>query len=125
YLGLLAQVWRLKSEARQQPLQFPPELLAEGRQIAERERSLYFARQSELQAQLAVFEQQVVQRKQELAELRSKQTFLAKAVALIHEELEITKPLLDKGQSGCARSATRPHTFTYCFSLLRGISPCT
>ena len=97
YLGLLAQVSRLRAEARQQPLQFPLELLAEGRKIAERERALYFARQSELKAQLAVFEQLVAQRKQELAELKSTETHLAKSVGLIEEEVEITKPLVDQG----------------------------
>jgi adhesin transport system membrane fusion protein len=97
HLGLLAGVSRLRSEARSLPLQFPPELLAEGRKVAERERSLYFARQSELKAQLAVFEQQIAQRKQELAELRSKQSHLAKSVSLIEEELTITRPLVDKG----------------------------
>ncbi len=96
-LGLVAAVSRLTAEAHQKPLQFPPELLAEGRKIAERERSLYFARQSELKAQLAVFEQQVAQRKQELNELKNRETHLAKAVGLIDEELRITKPLVDQG----------------------------
>lgn len=96
HLGLTAAVARLTSEAHQKPLKFPPELLAEDRKIAERERSLYLARQSELQAQLAVFEQQGVQRKQELAELQNRQTHLARTVSLIDEELRITKPLVDQ-----------------------------
>ncbi|MDX1484311.1 MAG: HlyD family type I secretion periplasmic adaptor subunit [Alphaproteobacteria bacterium] len=97
HLGLMAAVARLRAEAHQKPLEFPPELLVEGRPIAERERSLYLARQSELKAQLAVFEQQVAQRKQELTELQSRETHLTKTVALIDEELRITKPLVDQG----------------------------
>ncbi len=97
HLGLTAAVARLASEAHQKPLTFPPQLLAEGRKTAERERSLYLARQSELQAQLAVFEQQGVQRKQELTELKSRQTHLTTTVSLINEEIQITKPLVDQG----------------------------
>jgi adhesin transport system membrane fusion protein len=97
HLGLTAAVARLTSEAHQTPLAFPPVLLAEGPKIAARERSLYMARQGELKAQIAVFEQQGMQRKQELTELQSRQSHLAKTVSLINEELRITKPLVDQG----------------------------
>ncbi|MDH3239795.1 MAG: HlyD family type I secretion periplasmic adaptor subunit [Alphaproteobacteria bacterium] len=97
HLGLMAAVARLKAEAHQVPLEFPPELMKESPKIAERERSLYEARQNELKAQLAVFEQQAAQRKQELTELQSRQSHLTKTVSLIDEELRITKPLMDQG----------------------------
>lgn len=96
-MGLTAAVARLTAEAHQKPLEFPAWLLAEGRKIADRERSLYMARQGELKAQLAVFEQQGEQRKQELAELQNRESHLAKSVSLIEEELRITKPLVDQG----------------------------
>jgi adhesin transport system membrane fusion protein len=97
HLGLMAAVARLKAEAHQVPLEFPPELLKETPLIAERERSLYQARQGELKAQLAVFEQQAAQRKQELAELQNRQSHLKKTVSLIDEELRITTPLMEQG----------------------------
>lgn len=96
-LGLMAAVARLKAEARQKPLKFPDELVKEGPELVQRERALYEARQSELKAQLAVFEQQAAQRKQELNELNNRQTHLSKTASLIEEELRITKPLVEKG----------------------------
>jgi len=90
-------VARLRAEAHQLPLEFPPDLVKEKPLIAERERSLYEARQNELKAQLAVFEQQAAQRKQELTELQNKQSHLSKTVSLIDEELRITKPLMEQG----------------------------
>ncbi|HEX9808685.1 MAG TPA: HlyD family type I secretion periplasmic adaptor subunit [Alphaproteobacteria bacterium] len=97
YMSLMAAVARLQSEARQSELTFPPELVAENAEIAERERSLYLARQSELQAQLSVFESQVAQRKQELAELKNRETHLTRGVSLLRQEMEITSPLVDEG----------------------------
>ncbi len=95
-LGLMATVARLKAEAHQTPLEFPPELLKQSPELAERERSLYDVRQSELKAQLAVFEQQAAQRKQELAELNNRQEHLTKTASLIEEELRITRPLVEQ-----------------------------
>lgn len=97
YHGLVAAVARLQAEAYQKPLTFPAELLAEQRQIAERERHLYMARQNELQAQIAIIEQQVDQRKQELADLKSRQRSLAKGVQLLTEQVKITEPLVAQG----------------------------
>jgi adhesin transport system membrane fusion protein len=97
YDGLAAAVARLQAEAYQRPLTFPPELLAERRQIAERERHLYMARQNELQAQIAIIEQQVDQRKQELADLKSRERSLAKGVELLSEQVKITDPLVAQG----------------------------
>lgn len=95
--GLMATIARLKAEAHQTPLEFPEELLKEAPQLVARERALYEARQSELKAQLSVFEQQAAQRKQELTELHSRQSHLSKAVELIQEEIRITSPLVDQG----------------------------
>lgn len=95
--GLMASVARLKAEAHQVPLEFPPELVKESPNIVERERLLYEARQNELKAQLSVFEQQAAQRKQELTELQNRQSHLMKGVSLIEEELRITRPLAQQG----------------------------
>jgi adhesin transport system membrane fusion protein len=95
--GLQAAVARLQSEAHQRPLNFPPTLIAESRDIAERERSLYMARQGELQAQISILEQQVMQKQQELADLKSRELSLAKGVDLLQQQFEITKPLVDQG----------------------------
>lgn len=97
YFGFLGSVSRLTAEAEQAPLKFPPVLIAEQPMIAQSERDLYMARQSELQAQLAVFEQQVNQRTQELAELRSRLEHLQRSIELLRQEVQISAPLVEKG----------------------------
>lgn len=96
-LGLMAAVARLEAEAHDKPLKFPPQLLEANPEIAARETSLYQARQSELKAQIAVFQQQAAQRRQELAELRNREGHLSRTVKLMREELSITRPLLESG----------------------------
>lgn len=97
YHGLLGAVARLSAEAEQTPLSFPPVLLAEQPAVAQSERSLYQARQSELQGQLGVFEQQVQQRSQELAEMKSRLDHLERSIALLRQELAISAPLVEQG----------------------------
>lgn len=95
--GLMAAVARLQAEAHSRPLTFPPSLLAENRAAADRERSLYMARQSELQGKSSVLEQQVTQKQQELADLKSREISLSKGVELLREQAKITSPLVKQG----------------------------
>lgn len=97
YYGLLGAVSRLRAEAHQKPLTFPPELLAENRKIAERERRLYMAQQSDLQGKIAVIEQQVDQKQQELDGLKSSEKNLVRGVHLLKEQISINEPLVKTG----------------------------
>jgi len=97
YLNLLGKITRLKAESEGKPMTFPPELLAEGQQVTIREQNLYNARQAELNSQISILSQQAQQRKQEIAEINGRLKQLKSSIALVNEELAITKPLADKG----------------------------
>ncbi len=97
YLNLLGKITRLKAESEGKPMTFPPELMAEGQQVTIREQNLYNARQAELNSQISILSQQAQQRKQEIAEINGRLKQLKSSIALVNEELAITKPLADKG----------------------------
>ena len=97
YLNLLGKITRLKAESEGKPMIFPPELMAEGQQVTIREQNLYNARQAELNSQISILSQQAQQRKQEIAEINGRLSQLKSSIALVNEELAITKPLADKG----------------------------
>jgi len=97
YQSLSGSISRLKAEAEGKPLSFPPELVAEARQITIREQNLYNARQAELQSQISILRQQAQQRKQEIAEIDGRLKQLKASVALVDEEMAITAPLAEKG----------------------------
>jgi len=97
YHTLMGQIARLTAEAEGRPLEFPPELLAEARQVAVSERDLYNARAAELQSQLSILRKQADQRKQELTEQKGKLTQLKSSLDLANEELHMTEPLVKNG----------------------------
>lgn len=97
YMSALAAVSRLTAETTQTSLQFPAELLSERGDLAQSERNLYMARQSELQSQVSVFQQQVTQRTQDLADLKSKGDHFERSARLLREEVSINMPLVTQG----------------------------
>lgn len=99
YYGLMAAIARLTAETdpKQKAPQFPPELLAEEPKVAQSEQALYLARQSQLQAQMAVFQQQARQHEQELAEAKSKAQHLQDSISLVKQEIAINRPLVATG----------------------------
>ena len=97
YMSALAAVSRLTAETTQTALQFPTELMSERSDLAQSERSLYMARQSELQSQVSVFQQQVTQRTQDLADLKSKADHFERSARLLREEVSINMPLVTQG----------------------------
>ena len=74
----------------------PGDSPAEAR-IVEEERRLYETRVSELNTQLAINRQQLEQRQQELAEMRSRKASAERSLELSLQELGKTKPLLASG----------------------------
>ncbi len=65
--------------------------------IVDEERNLYTSRMSELNALLAINEQQVEQREQELAEIKSKRSTAQRSLELTQKELATLRPLLRNG----------------------------
>ncbi len=65
--------------------------------IADEEKLLYQDRQSELTTLLAINQQQLQQRQQELSEMRARKAAADRAIALSQQEISRTRPLLATG----------------------------
>jgi adhesin transport system membrane fusion protein len=95
--ALEARLSRLKAEAEGEEF-IPPDKLLEGSaEAVERERALFASQHEELAAQVAVFEQQAEQKRQELQALKARLQGLRANQRLLQSELNLTKPLVAKG----------------------------
>ncbi|MDY0391548.1 MAG: HlyD family type I secretion periplasmic adaptor subunit [Desulfobulbus oligotrophicus] len=97
YLALKAQIARLEAETHDKPFNVPEEVSKEKPEIGLREQKLYTSRKEQLTAKLQILQEQHTQRKQELAELRSKLEELRRTSGLLQRELAMTKPLIAQG----------------------------
>lgn len=98
YLSLLASIARLRAELTgSATIAFPAEIGRNAPQAAEDQRSLFAARRAQLDAELVVLRSQAAQRKQEIAELRSRQAQITKTLGIVREELDMTRPLVKTG----------------------------
>ncbi len=95
--SLMGQMARLTAEAEGSALEFPPELMAEARQVAVNERKLFNARRADLKSQLGILRKQVDQRKQEVTEIRGQLRQNRSSLVLLEEELQMTEPLVRSG----------------------------
>ena len=97
YLALLAKAARVRALAEGSPFVTPPEALAEAPKTVEEELRAYQASTSTLNAQLAIAQQQLAQRQEELVEMRAKREQASKAYDFTAKELRYTQPLLKEG----------------------------
>lgn len=97
YLALKAQIARLEAETHDKAFTVPEEVAKEKPEIGIREQKLYATRKEQLAAKLQILQEQHTQRKQELAELRSKLEELNRTSGLLNRELGMTKPLIAQG----------------------------
>ena len=97
YYGLLASVERLQAEIDDRDVHFPPEVLKNAERVAASELNLFQSRKQQLNDQLAVLDQQVLQRESELTELANREKSLAASLDLASQELDIAAPLAAKG----------------------------
>jgi adhesin transport system membrane fusion protein len=97
YLALVTRVARLRALADDAPFVPPPEAAAEAPRTVEAEQQAYHASRSTLAAQLSVAEQQLAQKRQEMAEAQARRDQAAKAHQLTAQELAYTRPLLASG----------------------------
>ena len=96
--ALRAREKRLRALAEGTPFQPPPAGgSADEKRIVEEERRLYQTRLSELNTMLAINQQQLQQRQQELSEMRARKTSAERSLDLSQQELAKTKPLLASG----------------------------
>jgi len=97
YLALKAQIARLEAETRNTRFLVPEEVTKEKPELGNRELQLYNSRKEQLAAKLQILQEQHTQRRQELAELRSKLDELTRTSALLQRELAMTRPLIAQG----------------------------
>lgn len=97
FYALQATVERLEAEQEGREMVLSEEILKEAPAAAADQKSLFEARRRQLQAQISVLEAQAKQRKQEIAEMRSRRKQLDRSLQLAREELSITQPLARNG----------------------------
>ena len=98
-IALQARQARLRSIAEGIPFK-PPAVREDNvdeKRIVDEERRLYETRMSELRTLLAINEQQLQQRQQELTEMRARKASAEKQVEFAQQELAKTRPLLASG----------------------------
>jgi adhesin transport system membrane fusion protein len=96
--ALIARQARLRAIAEGTPFQPPPPSdKPDEKRIVEEEKRLYETRLSELNTMVAINQQQLQQRQQELSEMRSRKASAERTLDLSQQELNRTKPLLASG----------------------------
>jgi len=95
--ALRARQARLRALAEGSSFQPPNGATADEKHIVDEERRLYEQRVSELSTLLAINQQQLQQRQQELSEMRARKTSADRTLDLNQQELVKTKPLLASG----------------------------
>ncbi len=96
-MALKAKVARLQAEAQGIDFKIPPEVTKDNPKIAEREKELFYSRKQELDTGIAILQEQLNQRKQQLAELKAKRQQLTRSNQLLNKELQMTRPLVSQG----------------------------
>ncbi len=97
YLALTTKAARLRALAEGLPFVPPPEVVVEDPKTVQDELRLYQTARSNVEAQISIAQQQLVQRQQELSEMRVKREQASQAYDLTARELAVTKPLISSG----------------------------
>lgn len=97
YYELLATVARLTAEINQQDLVITADVLQNAPNIADDVKQLLNSRKKELKTNQQILEQQVLQKKHDLIELKAKANQISKSYNLLLEELRISTPLVAEG----------------------------
>ncbi len=97
YLALVAQAARLRAETTGEAMMMPQEVLKEKPEIADRERQLLESRKNEVETRVAILQEQVKQRRQEITELKEKSSDLSRTMGFLQKEINLTQPLIKQG----------------------------
>lgn len=97
YLTLEAMIARLKAEIADTTPQFPQEVVSEAPTVAHSEQALYDSQLDQFKSNIAVLNDQLVQKQQEIAGLQSKQQTLSRSLDLAKQERDMTAPLVANG----------------------------
>jgi len=97
YLTLQAMIARLQAEIADKAPQFPQEVLTEAPTVAHSEQALYDSQLDQFRSNIAVLNDQLTQKQQEIAGLQSKQQTLSRSFELAKQEHDMTAPLVASG----------------------------
>jgi adhesin transport system membrane fusion protein len=93
-----AAILRLKAEIDgKKTLNFEDTFRDVDEQLLKDQKSIFTARQNQLQAELSVLKSQYSQRQQEVVEMRSRKEQLENSLELAKEQRDIAKPLVEQG----------------------------
>ena len=91
-------IFRLNAEIEgKSSLAYPEGFQNKDRQLLEDQKSIFTARQSQLQAELSVLKAQFSQKQQEITEMQSRATQLERNLEIAKQQRGIAKPLVDQG----------------------------
>lgn len=93
----LATDWREQIKITPEPLPFPESMIKSHPNMVENQRQEYKNRLDNLSNHLEIETRKIQQRQQEIKELASKIKTLTKSYQLINRELDLTRPLAQKG----------------------------
>ncbi len=98
YLGFLAAVTRLQAEAEgEKTFEFPDEVITGAPESVAEEMNVFRANQQRIANQVNVLEQQLLQREQEVRELRTRISDTRGVISLQQEEMDMISPLVETG----------------------------
>lgn len=93
-----AAIVRLTAEIEgREALEFPEEMQDFDAQLLADQRSIFRARQEQLEAELNVLESQLAQRRQEISEMQSRRNQLERSLNLAREQRDAIAPLVEQG----------------------------
>lgn len=96
-MTLKAMIVRLTAESEDKAPNFPADVVKDAPQIIDSERALYNTQIAQFKTAIGVLNDQLTQRQQDIAALKTKQVALTRALALAKKERDITAPLVTKG----------------------------
>ncbi|MDY0029557.1 MAG: HlyD family type I secretion periplasmic adaptor subunit [Pseudobdellovibrionaceae bacterium] len=100
YLGLLASITRLQAEVDgKESIEFSDDVMKKAPQSVTEELNAFRANRDKLREQLNVLDQQLSQRRQEIAELKTRASNLAAVINLSIQEKNMIEPLIAKGSA--------------------------
>jgi adhesin transport system membrane fusion protein len=97
YLTLEAMIARLTAESLDKAPQFPQEVMTEAPDVARSEQALYDTQISTFKSTIAVLNDQLAEKQQEIAGLQEKEQSLSRSLDLAKQEQDITAPLVASG----------------------------
>ena len=95
-LALEARLTRLRAEHEQKSLEFPAEIVAAAPAVVEAQRSAFSQRREVHRIERSVLEEQVTQRRNDLADARTEADVARRQLELVRREYEVTRDLVER-----------------------------